>query len=175
MAGAVGDVCGGGKSESPGSGEAEPSDGLDGGRGRCSELADALVAGVGEGEEGGGRDCGAARSVEGGGSGGASVTREGLGAVAGDGGDDAGDGVDAADALVGGVREVKVSAGVEGEAVREGEGGAGRSGGVAGKGWSAGTSDGGDYAGGGVDAADAVVVGVGEVEVVCGVEREAGR
>ena len=97
-----------------------------------------------------------------------------MGAVAGYGGDDAGGGVDAADAMVGGVGEVEVAGGVDGEAVRKGESGGGGGAVVSGEGWSAGTGDGGDDAGGGVDAADAVVVGVGEVEVVCGVEGEAG-
>ncbi len=64
--------------------------------------------------------------------------------------------------------------GVDGEAVREGESGGGCGGGVAGEARDAGAGDGGDDAGGGVDAADAVVVGVGEVEVVGGVEGEAG-
>ncbi len=56
LAGAVGDDGRGGEGEGSGSGEAEAGDGLDGGcwrRGGC-ELADALVAGVGEGEDGGG-------------------------------------------------------------------------------------------------------------------------
>ncbi len=50
-----------------------------------------------------------ARGVERGGGGGAVVAGEGLGAVAGYGGDDAGGGVDAADAVVGGVGQVEVA------------------------------------------------------------------
>ena len=46
---------------------------------------------------------------------------------------------------------------------------------VAGEAWSAGSGDGGDGAGREVEFADAVVVGVGDVEVVCGVEGQALR
>jgi hypothetical protein len=83
-------------------------------------LADALVSGVREGEEGGGRDGRVAGGVEGGGDGWASVAGEGLGAVSGYGGDDAGGDVDAADAVVCGVRQIEVASGVDGDAVREG-------------------------------------------------------
>ncbi len=87
--------------------------------------------------------------------------------MSGDGGDLAGGDVDAADALVGGVGEVEVARGVEGEAVREGQacGDA-----VAVVAAGAGSGECGDDAGGEVELADAVVVGVGEVEVgaVCG-------
>ena len=176
LAGSVADDGGGVESECSGSGDADAGDGPDGRRwgGVGGELPDALVVGVGESDKGGGRECGAAGGVERGGSGGGVVSCEGLGAVAGDGGDDAGGCVDTADAVVGGVGQVEVAGGVEGQAVREGEGCVSCGGAVTGVARCAGAGDGGDDAGGGVDAANAVVVGVSEVEVAGGVKGEAG-
>ena len=101
------------------------------------------------------------------------VAGEALCAGAGDGGDDAGGGVDLADAVVAGVGEVEVAGGVEGEGGGEIELGGGGEGVVAGEAGDAGAGDGGDDAGGEVEFADAVVVGVGDVEIVRGVEGQA--
>ena len=95
-----------------------------------------------------------------------------MSAIAGDGGDDAGS-VDFADAVVLCVGYVEVVGGVEGEGGREVEVGGGGGVVVTVEAWSRGTSDGGDDTGGEVEFADAVVVGVGDVEVVCAVDCEA--
>ena len=91
------------------------------------------------------------------------VAGEALGSVACDGGDDAGGGVDAADAVVGGVGDVEIAGGVEGDGSGEVELGGG-CGGVVSAEAGGGSGDGGDDVGGEVYGADAVVVGVGDVE-----------
>jgi hypothetical protein len=173
LSGSVSDDRWGGEGEGAGGGGAESGDGGDVAGG--VELADAAVASVSEGEEAGGRESGGAGRVERGGGGGAVVAGEALGAVTSDGGDDAGGGIDAADAVVGGVGEVEVAGGVDGEALWEREGGADGRVGVAGEPEGASTGDGGDDAGTGGNAADEMVVGVGEVEVVGGIEGKALR
>ncbi len=94
-------------------------------------------------------------------------------AGAGDGGDDAGDEADFADAVVVGVGEVEIVGGVESEALGRVECGGGGGAGVAGEALRAGAGDGGDVAGG-VDFADDVASGLGEVEVAGGVEDDGG-
>ncbi len=118
LAGSVGDDRRASKSKGSGRGVAQASDGVDGGCG--GELADSVVVGVCEGELVCGEDGGTG-GVEGGGGGGSGVAGEALRAGAGDSGNDAGGGVDAADAVVGGVGEVEVAGGVDGQAVWEGE------------------------------------------------------
>ena len=76
--------------------------------------------------------------------------------------------------MVFGVGYVEVAGGVDGEAAGEGEGCVGGGAVVSAVGCGAGSCDGGDDAGSGVDATDAVVVGVGQVEVAGGVGGEAG-
>ena len=71
--------------------------------------------------------------------------------------------------------KVEVAGGVEREGGGEVELGGGGEGVVAGEAWRASAGEGGDGAGGEVEFADAVVVGVGDVEIVCGVEGEALR
>ena len=72
-----------------------------------------------------------------------------------------------------GVGDVEIVCGVEGEALRRVECGGGGGAVVAGEALSAGAGDGGDVAGG-VDLADDVVRGFGEVEVAGGVEDDGG-
>ena len=92
------------------------------------------------------------------------VAGEALRSGAGDGGDDASGGIDAADAVVAGVGEVEIVCGVEGERSGKVELSGGGEGVVAGEaGGRAG--DGGDDASGEVQFADAVVVGVCNVEI----------
>ncbi len=136
------------------------------------DLADAMVAGVGDVEvfcwiEGEGRG-----EVELGGGGGGVVAGE-AGGGSRDGGDDAGGEVEFADAVVVGVGDVEVVCGVEGEALGGVECGGGGGAAVAGEALCAGAGDGGDVADG-VDLADDVVGGLGEVEIAGGVEDDGG-
>ena len=138
------------------------------------DFADAVIAGVGEVEiivavEGDG-----SWEIELGGDGGGVVSGEARGASAGDGGDDAGGGVDAADSVVMGVGDVKVADRVEGEALWGIEGGGGGRAVIAGEALGAGPGDGGDLASG-VDFSNEVAGGFGEVEIACVVEDDGGR
>ncbi len=92
-------------------------------------------------------------------------------AVACDGGDGAG-GVDFSDAVVLCVGYVEIVGGIDGDGCGEVEVGGGGGIVVAVEAWG-GSCDGGDDAGGEVEFTDAVVVGVSNVEVVCGVDCEA--
>ena len=104
----------------------------------------------------------------------ACVSGETLSACAGNGSDDScGDG-DFADAVVAGVGEVEVAVGIERQGRGEVELGGGGKRVVTGEA-GGGTGDGGDDAGGEVEFADSVVVGVGDIEIVCAVESEALR
>ena len=94
-------------------------------------------------------------------------------AVACDGCDDASGGIDSTDAVVAGVGEVEVACGVEGESGGKVELSGGCESVVAGEARSTGSCNRGDDARGEVEFADAVIVGVGEVEVAGGVEGEA--
>ena len=85
------------------------------------ELADAVVVSVGEVEMVGCVQRKTLRGVERSGDGGAIVAREALHAIAGDGGDEAGDGVDAADAVVRRLGKVEIAGGVKGDGRREEE------------------------------------------------------
>ena len=108
---------------------------------------------------------------EGGGESRAGVAAEALCAGAGDGGDEVGLEIDAADAVVAGVCDVEAGA-VEGKAEGCGELRAGGGAAVAGGAESTGAGDGGDDTGDGIDAADAIVVGVGDEEIAGGVEGD---
>src|SRR6202011_1558325 len=112
-------------------------------------------------EAGGGRG-GGSWGVERGGGGGAGVSGEGLSSLPGYGGDDAGGGVDTADAVIRGVGEVDVAGGVDREAEWKAEGGCFGRGVVAVVACGSYAGDSGDDTRGGGDLTDAMVVGVGE-------------
>src|ERR1700678_1533333 len=131
-----------------------------------------VVVGVGEVKVVGGVKSEGGGGIDGGGCGGALVAGEPLGADACEGGDDAGGSVDAADAVVTGVGEVEIVCGVECYGGGKVELGRGCEGVVAGEAWDAGSRDGGDDAGDEIKFADAVIVGIGYVEIVGSVEGE---
>ena len=110
-----------------------------------------------------------------GGGGRAAVAAIAAASVAGDGGDDARAGVDLADAVVAGVGDEQVAAGVHRNADGIVQLGGGGRPAVAAIARSSVAGDGGDDARGGVDLADAVVVGVGDEQVAAGVHRHAAR
>jgi hypothetical protein len=134
-----------------------------------------VVVGVGEVEIVGGVKREAGGRVDGGGGGGTVVSGEALSAVACNGGDDAGRDVDAANAVVAGVSEVEIVLGVDCERDGEVELGAGGGAAIARKTGSAIAGDRGEDVGGKAELADDVIVRVGDVKVVGGVESETLR
>ncbi|NYF89820.1 hypothetical protein HDF08_001887 [Edaphobacter lichenicola] len=133
-----------------------------------------MVRRVGEVEVAGGVGGEAVRECEGCGRRGSGVAGEAGQASAGDGGDQAGAGGDLADAVVVGVGKVEIAGGVDGNARGRVDGSGEDGGPVAGVALRACAGDGGDETSAGIDAADAVVRGVGEIEVAGGVDGESG-
>ena len=167
---------GGGRSSSAvsgASGETGAGDRADDAGGGVDD-SDALIVGVGDVEATGAIDGEPGWGVDGGGSGRTVIAGEELQAIAGDGGDAAGGCGQLADAVIAGVGDVEIPGGVEGERGGIPElSGSGRTV-VTGVSGAADAGDGGDDAGGGVDLADAVVVGVGDVEVSGRIDGERG-
>ena len=132
------------------------------------DFADAVVAGVGEVEVAVGIERQGRGEVELGGGGERVVTGE-AGCGTGDGGNDAGVEVEFADSVVVAVGDVEIVYSVESEALRRVECGGDGGASVAGEALRSRSGDGGDVADG-VDFADDVVRGLGNVEVAGGVK-----
>src|SRR5262249_11922936 len=143
--------------------------------GRLDDLADAIVGGVGDVDVAAGVHGHSVGVGQPGGGCGAAVAGGAVAAVASDGGDDGGGFHHFADGSVVGVGDVDVDARVEGHAVGVIECGGGRGAAVAGVAVVAVASDGDDVAGCLHHFANAIVVGVGDVDVAAGVHGHPGR